>query len=378
VEEGVRPIKEYVMRKNIDIIKEDFKVILYSMYDQLSVWTDNLRQVFRKDFAGYTKYEKDYFFNDLSFEVTNVCNAKCTFCAYRFLAPTMVKGRMDFEIFKKATDDYIANGGKKISFTATIGDPLLDPGVVEKIKYAVSRKRLDKIYMITNGISLNKNDYYKELVDSGLNPIKISLACFEKEVWEKVYGVNAYGVFLEGVRNLLEYNANKKNPTNIVFLFRSPYLPSNTIDTSDFKKYIGPYLGRNVDIDFCGGYGNWSGAVTQDDLFGVMTLRKERRSYRLPCRRTFDAVVLYDGSIRLCGCKIKDSEFDELVIGNVMEEDLLTICHGKRAAEVRARFYEDDLPEVCKLCNEYTPINGHLKDSLYFPGEDRNNNAGRS
>ena len=361
------------MSINLNIIKEDLKVFLFPIYDQLSVWSDDLRQVFRKDFAGYTKYEEDYFFNDLSFEVTNVCNAKCTFCAYRLLAPTMIKGIMDFKIFKKATDDYVANGGKKISFTATVGDPLLDPGVIEKIKYAVSLKRLNKIYMITNGISLNKNNCYKELVDSGLNPLKISLACFEKQVWEKVYGVSAYELFLEGVKNLLEYNATRENPIKIVFLFRSPYLPSKTINTPDFKKYIRPYLTKFVDLDFCGGFGNWSGQVTEDDLFGVMTMRRARRFYRSPCRRTFDAVVMYDGSIRLCGCKIKGSEFDELVVGNVMEEDLLTICHGKRAAEVRRRFLEDDLPEVCKLCNEYTPIGGDLKESLYFFEECRSN-----
>lgn len=80
----------------MNIVKEDLKIILYPMYDQLSVWVDDIKQVFCKDFTSYTKYEKGYFFNDLSFEVTNVCNAKCAFCAYRFLAPTLTKGRMKF------------------------------------------------------------------------------------------------------------------------------------------------------------------------------------------------------------------------------------------------------------------------------------------
>src|ERR1700744_542069 len=46
--------------------------------------------------------------------VTNVCNAKCTFCAYPKVvaAKTLQTGVMPFEVFKKAVDEWAAAGGQ--------------------------------------------------------------------------------------------------------------------------------------------------------------------------------------------------------------------------------------------------------------------------
>src|SRR5574343_1375738 len=73
----------------------------------------------------------------LYFEVTNVCNARCRFCVYSKKNPEKY-GTMPFEIFKKAADEFNNMGGGGISFTPTIGEPLLDLGLIEKVKYALS------------------------------------------------------------------------------------------------------------------------------------------------------------------------------------------------------------------------------------------------
>ena len=83
---------------------------------------------------------------------------------------------MSFDIFKKALDQFIQMGGSDISLTPIVGDPLIDPNLMEKIGYALETGKIKKIYFYSNGILLLKNDAYKKLIDSGLSNIEISNA----------------------------------------------------------------------------------------------------------------------------------------------------------------------------------------------------------
>src|SRR4029077_10249148 len=65
--------------------------------------------------------------------VTNICNAKCTFCAYPKVVAnkTLQTGVMSFEVFKKAVDEWAAMGGQSLDLTPVVGDPLVDPGILQ-------------------------------------------------------------------------------------------------------------------------------------------------------------------------------------------------------------------------------------------------------
>ena len=58
--------------------------------------------------------------------VTNICNAKCTFCAYPKVVAnkTLQTGVMPFDIFKKVVDEWAALGGQCLDLTPVVGDPL--------------------------------------------------------------------------------------------------------------------------------------------------------------------------------------------------------------------------------------------------------------
>jgi sulfatase maturation enzyme AslB (radical SAM superfamily) len=83
----------------------------------------------------------------LYFEVTNVCNARCRFCVYSKKTPKKY-GVMSFEVFKKAIDEFVSLGGEVVSFTPTIGEPLLDPGLLGKVKYASALPKIKKFIFI--------------------------------------------------------------------------------------------------------------------------------------------------------------------------------------------------------------------------------------
>jgi len=72
--------------------------------------------------------------------VTNICNAKCTFCAYPKVVGQQNPPDRHHAVrrFKKAVDEWAAVGGQSLDLTPVVGDPLVDPGLLEKIDYAVN------------------------------------------------------------------------------------------------------------------------------------------------------------------------------------------------------------------------------------------------
>lgn len=290
----------------------------------------------------------------LYFEVTNVCNLRCRFCVYSKKIPCKM-GIMTFEVFKKTIDEYATLGGGTVSFTPTIGEPLLDPGLIRKIDYASSQPSIKRVYFYTNGTLLSKDDNYKKIVDSGISDIKISVGIFDRVMYKKVHQVDLYDQLLDGVHKLLKYNFNHKEKISIEIDFRSPLWPSQTLITPDFKKYIEPYLSRRVTYNFMPYYDNWCGNIAKNDLIGVMKLRRVNRFKYSTCIRTFDASILFDGSVRLCACRIKDTEFDELVVGNIKNDSLSNLFYSEKAKKIREAFILKDPPLVCKGCSFYDP-----------------------
>ena len=77
----------------------------------LAYWRSYFNSVLRdvRSFVGKTPQTEDYeniYIKRLFFEITNICNAKCIFCAYRKLDSNRRSGIMSFDFFKKALDDY--------------------------------------------------------------------------------------------------------------------------------------------------------------------------------------------------------------------------------------------------------------------------------
>ena len=261
---------------------------------------------------------------------------------------------MTFEIARKAMDEYVEMGGRLICFSPTLGEPLLDPGLMEKIQYAVQLPRMGA-YIFTNGSLLVKNEAYKELVDSGIRHITISMGETDRDRYAEGYGVDLYPQVIDGVHRLMQYNKERGEKTKVTIAFRSTTAPASVVQSPDFKQYIKPFLSDRVDFNFMQNYDNWGGAIRPKDLRGIMQLRRIPRVKKHMCLRTLDLLVLYEGSVRLCGCRCKETEFDDLVVGNIQQDSLKNLYWGPKAQEIRDSFAQNQLREVCKDCSLYMP-----------------------
>jgi len=290
--------------------------------------------------------------------VTNICNAKCTFCAYPKVVAnkTLQTGVMSFEVFKKAADEWAALGGQSLDLTPVVGDPLVDPGILEKVDYAVNRAGLKDVYLTTNAILINRNDAYKKLIDLGIAAVYISTQGASKAVYEKIYGVKHYDEAMSGIRNLMAYNRSKGEPARIVVRFRNHEKPSEIIRSPDFKKNIQPFLSERVRINYTVDFDNWGGTIKPEDMSGFMRMRKLPPMLNVPCKNLFNFAVRHDGKVRLCGCRLTQSDNDDLVVGNIREKTLGEISRSDEAWSVIKGFYTGKRPETCVECTFYQPI----------------------
>src|SRR5579884_3574292 len=121
---------------------------------------------------------------ELHLELTNLCNADCVFCPYHF-QERQVQFMPD-EIFRKAVSDYVALGGGSVGLTPIVGDALIDTKFLERVRYLRSLPQIDRIWLTTNCILLDRFGI-DEVLGSGINALNVSTAGFEAEMYQRVY-----------------------------------------------------------------------------------------------------------------------------------------------------------------------------------------------
>ena len=121
-------------------------------------------------------------FINFGVETTNLCNANCSFCGYRFMQRPKVD--MPMEVYEKAVREYAANGGGNLNFTPTVGDPLVDKQLVERIRMARAHPEIQEIFLYTNAILLERFGY-ETFLQSGLSRLAISTFIGSREGYER-------------------------------------------------------------------------------------------------------------------------------------------------------------------------------------------------
>ena len=293
----------------------------------------------------------------LFIEPTNICNSNCIFCAYQF-QDRLRRGRgfMSPELYKKALDGYERLGGHKwLYICSLVGEPLLDPGIIEKIYRAKQRGFFVTIF--TNGIMLNKVDAAR-LLKSGIDEIVVSTAPFDEKSYISLCRNKSYKDVLEGTARLLKERNLSDSRCIISIAFRSHISFKKIIDLPDYKNLILPLLRDNekrsvYECSRIKDFDNWGGQIRKKDLIGIMDLARPPLFKFRPCIRTFSVVVWYDGKVRGCDCRFADTERDELYLGDLNKDPLEGIWRGKPMKDLRRKFSQGRLPKVCRSCTMY-------------------------
>jgi MoaA/NifB/PqqE/SkfB family radical SAM enzyme len=301
-------------------------------------------------------------------ETTNVCNADCVFCAYQYQADFRAgTGVIRDEIFEKALRDYAAmpmgdSGKKEINLTPLVGEPLVDPKIIERTRLAKGMGF--HVVFFSNGILLHRIDL-EALLDTGVESIVISTAPFNRESHERIYRTRRkYDDLVEGVERLLRLRNERSAATEVVILFRADIDLKEILQQPDFRQRVFPHL-RPEEVKKLyaqvGSFDTWGGQIKQSDLSPGMRIAQPPRLKYRPCQWTFFLQVMYDGRVRACSCRFtgreqSKGEQDGLFVGDIREQSLEEIWRGPALRELRRRFGRGDLPRVCRACTMYRSV----------------------
>jgi radical SAM protein with 4Fe4S-binding SPASM domain len=287
---------------------------------------------------------------ELTIEVTNICNANCTFCGYQY--QERAKGIMSLELFQRTVDNYAALGGGMIELTPIVGDALVDKRLEEKVRYARSLPQIGRISFITNAILLNK-ERFEALAAAGVTNIGISISGLNKEEYEKVYRVARYDTVIRNLTEIARSAAFSKVSFIIGIRSARPWSWRYDPDLHRLRALGYTSIGATVLFD------NWSGRMKSADLPGGMFVRP-LRSKRTPCRQLYNSTtVMADGSMTACGCRDLNGR-TELSLGKIQDQTLEAPWRDGRMEKLRQRFRDGDLPDVCRDCRHYTPVREEL------------------
>lgn len=285
----------------------------------------------------------------LNLSTINICNSRCVFCAYQYL--TAPQGIMSDEVFKKAVNDFVDIGGGNIGLTPTVGEILLDPQIIERIKYCRSFSSIKDISFTTNGISFASINL-KQLLISGVNTITVSMGGFDRESYKKLFRVDCFDEVYKNTIRLCEINKSLGKPVKILISLRTYKSINQVIKEPAYKK-----IHQLVDvIDYQYNFDSWSGKIKQSDLFGFMKLRELEPKHG-PCSMFYadGSTVLWNGDVTVCGCRDLNGDSD-LILGNIMETSLIELWKGEKMEKLRQNFWVGEMPDICRDCSHYYSV----------------------
>ena len=302
-----------------------------------------------KSFFGFYKLKNcDPYF--ISIESSNYCNLHCPECQVGIREkPLPGRTTFDFTHYKNIIDEL-----KKTLIHVILyfqGEPFLNKKLYEMIRYA----KKSNIYTSTstNGQFLNNNNA-REIVESGLNKLIISIDGYTQEVYE-TYRVGAkLEKTVEGIKLVVAWKEKLKSLTPLVEM-QFLVLKTNEHQIKDMKK-----LAKLLKVDRM----TFKTAQLYDFENGNILLPTKQKYARyqinkngkyeikskLPnhCWRLWSgSVVNTNGEVLPC-CFDKNSEHS---YGNSMEKSFAENWHSKDATNFRKGIlYNRKQNEICRNC----------------------------
>ena len=136
--------------------------------------------------------------------ITDVCNFKCGYCLPNGYQVDKSDQRkfLHLDEIRRLAIVFSKLGVQKIRLTG--GEPTVRKDFFEIIKILKNETDIKKIVITTNGYHLDKKA--KELVDSGLNGINISIDSLDRKVFKNITGHDRLIEILKGIQDLQDLN----------------------------------------------------------------------------------------------------------------------------------------------------------------------------
>ena len=286
---------------------------------------------------------------NLHIEATNVCNAKCTFCAY----PQMERAKetMPMDTFKAIIDEYVDMGGRGVSLTPIVGDPFVDRHLFERLDYLNQKSEIQGFYFYTNAILMKPAVIDRLLAYSDKLSIFVSFGGFDRKTYKAIMGVDYFDLVCANIEAFVA--AKRQSQSSIAFSLALRCPPSNW--QGKFWEKCQAYQQQGLmKIEVIHTFDSWAGKVRTQDLEQVGLDATQPPYKRGACELLFaKPIVLANGKINACACRDVEAE---LIVGDLADAPLKEIWAGQGISNIIEQHERGDFPEVCRRCTWYNSI----------------------
>ncbi len=310
-------------------------------------------------------------------EVTTQCNLSCKYCA-RTIHGKQNRHMCKYE-FSKILD--LLSHCYHVTIVG-LGEPLLNPEIVEIVAEASSRKR--KISLVTNGMNLDKS-LSAELLNAGLDSIVFSIDAANQKLASVIRPGTNLDKIIENIKCFIEINKSNAHISMAAFSAISkhtvPYfwelvdlvseldMEALMLTDLNFEENIDHTLWKNSDdkmyLDVRKAIGHAFSnklpvlSVRGLEEFGISKRYRDfillppgqiwhRSTSRAYCFSPWQTIpVGVDGDITICDCQPKKQ------IGNLFKTPLSYIWNGEAMTDHRSQMLSCNPPYACQICPRF-------------------------
>ncbi|OGI00317.1 MAG: radical SAM protein [Candidatus Melainabacteria bacterium GWF2_37_15] len=254
---------------------------------------------------------------------TTFCNFKCIYCAHSLGTEEMKKRynfskeNMDMETYQKIIEQLkqFPEKIKMLSLTGQ-GEPFFNKNIGQMIRIAKESNVAERIEIISNASLLTK-ELADEIIDAGLDTLRISLQGLSSQKYKEICGTD---INFDEFMNNIKYLYSKKQSTNLFVKILDAALDKG--DDEKFYKLFSDYSDRMYIEKMLPVYDGVKATDKMDIKYDRYGREIEKRNV---CPLAFFMLGIFpDGDVEPC-----DTIYKPVVIGNVNHESLFEMWNGK-------------------------------------------------
>lgn len=297
----------------------------------------------------------------LAVETVNVCNNDCVICAYGI--QSRPKRKMPLATFEKVLRDYSELGGGVLCLTPIVGDVMMDPLLVERLRLCERYPRIRRKIVTTNGeMARRYDDATLDFVLNHFDKITVSVYGLDAEEYRAMTKRDRYESFRASLDRILRLYRGE-----LRLNFR--LLKDRTRE--DARRWLEGFAGRRaapgrVSVGrVLQSYANWGVLDMTRELPFQARWRNPPEEEIRQCGIPLGAAqVLSNGNVSFCPCDDYDNA-PSLHLGNVNEQSLAEMYASEKVRALWS-WRTCGVPEFCRRCTFKLPIGQlgreHLED----------------
>lgn len=274
----------------------------------------------------------------VNFDICTFCNHKCTFCSNE--DKRTLKDIVKLDDFRKVMKNITTYLNIEELGLSAKGEVLINKDLVNIIACSKKEFKIPYVYISSNGALLTE-ELTKDILDAGLDSIKLSINGIKKDDYHKTHQKDDFNKVIKNLKYLIKQK--KKNYPDLRILISAIIdLPKEIIENTLFDilkediKYINDILKYNITF------------TPKFDKFSINTSKLK------PCPLVENEIYIdSDCRLGLC-CKDYFKEFD---FGSLLTNDFLKLYNSTPMEKIRQihkkqEFEKDHFCTKCLLFNK--------------------------